>query len=119
MFVVVVCDEAFYFLLVDTVDLTVSESETHSLYERTMDVSKRNSLLKKMAEYQRRKDIADHSGYEAVSGGGHSTKLFDLFSSGSAAVEDTGGDFLRSPTLLDLEKVFIIFNLNNIIRNIY
>ena len=46
--------------VVDTVDLTVSETETHSLYERTMDVSKRKSLLKKMAEYNRRKELACH-----------------------------------------------------------
>lgn len=46
--------------IVNTVDLTVSETETHSLYERTMDVSKRNSLLKKMVEYNRRKELASH-----------------------------------------------------------
>lgn len=97
--------------VVETVDLTVSESETHTLYERTMDVSKRNSLLKKMADYNRRKELSthgsSHGGYDPVAGSqSPGLKLFDLFSAKPDESVDLEADmeFIRSPTMLDLEN---------------
>lgn len=93
--------------VVEAVDLTVLESETHSLYERTMDVSKRNSLLKKMAEYNRRKDHAQQTGSPSAAEGASSspsTKLFDLFATPSRPDDSVDMDFIRSPTMQDLEK---------------
>ncbi len=83
---------------VETVDLLAAEAETCSLYEKTMDNTRRNSLLKKMEDYNTRKNRDISVSNSTPSSG---SQLANMFSPPPQASTPT---LLQSQSIVDLEK---------------